>query len=138
MSHPLFDDAVRLSLHTAVEPSNYRLDCFVTNELAYNDVLTRCRPTGAATTGGYVGVGPCQNLTYVGALRPRCAVIVDTRVDNVLQHLIFKLIMERKFGESRSSEELKREAAHSRELQRHATPPHHGGHPTHHTGGGHD
>ncbi|WP_422772381.1 hypothetical protein ACN28C_04875 [Plantactinospora sp. WMMC1484] len=93
MPHPAFDDAVRRSLHTAVEPSNYRLDCFVTNELAYNDVLTRCWPTG--TTGGYVGVGPCQNLTYVGALRPRCAVIVDSRLDNVLLHLIFKLIMER-------------------------------------------
>jgi HAE1 family hydrophobic/amphiphilic exporter-1/multidrug efflux pump len=48
----------------------------------------------------------------------------------------FKLIMERKLGEPRSSEELKREAAHSRELQRNVT--HHGGHPTHHTGGGHD
>ena len=31
----------------------------------------------------------------------------------------FKLIMERRFGEPRSSEELKREAAHSRELHLH-------------------
>lgn len=89
----VLDDAVSLSLRTEVEPSNYRLDCFVTNELAYNEVLTRCLPTG--TTGGYVGVGPCQNLTYVGALRPRLAVIVDARLDNLLEHLVFKLLLER-------------------------------------------
>jgi len=33
----------------------------------------------------------------------------------------FKLIMERRLGEPRSSEELKREASHHRELQTHPT-----------------
>ncbi|MEO7742575.1 MAG: efflux RND transporter permease subunit, partial [Usitatibacter sp.] len=45
----------------------------------------------------------------------------------------YKLITERKLREPRTSAELKSEAAHSRELQRHPA-----GHPTPHTGGSHD
>lgn len=93
MSVPNFDALIAESLSTEVEPSNYQLDCFVTNELAYNDVLVECLPTG--TTGAYVGVGPCQNLTYIGALRPRLAFVVDARIDNLLEHLMFKLLFER-------------------------------------------
>lgn len=50
------------------------------------------RPT-SGTTGAYLRVGPCRNLTYVGAFRPRIALIVDPRMDNLLEHLVFKLLM---------------------------------------------
>jgi len=88
-------------LHSAVtrawaacEPgSAYDLDCFVTSEVGHNEVLSRCRR--AEPGGAYVGVGPCQNFTYIGALRPSTAIIVDARMDNLLEHLIFKLVFER-------------------------------------------
>jgi multidrug efflux pump len=49
----------------------------------------------------------------------------------------FKLIMERKLGEKRSSEELKREATHHREMQQHKSAHSHT-RPTHPTDGHHD
>lgn len=87
-------EVVRLALHDAVPGSNYRMDCFVTSEVAHNDVIAKCRPAGDGTRA-YIGVGPCQNLTYVGALRPRVAVICDSRLDNLVEHLMFKLLLER-------------------------------------------
>jgi hypothetical protein len=78
----------------ATEPATtYSLDCFVTSEVGHNEVITRCRPLRPG--GAYLGVGPCQNFSYIGALRPSHAVIVDARIDNLLEHLIFKLIFER-------------------------------------------
>jgi hypothetical protein len=86
-----FHSTVTASLRARVPASNYTLDCFVTNEFAYNEVLSRCLPA-SGTSGGYLGVGPCQNLIYTGALRPRVAIIADTRMDNLLEHLMFKVI----------------------------------------------
>ncbi|MGP3921046.1 LIC_10091 family protein [Nonomuraea sp. 10N515B] len=68
----------------------------MTSEVAHNDAIAKCRPgTGAAGTGAYIGVGPCQNLTYIGALRPRLAIICDSRLDNLIEHLMFKMLIER-------------------------------------------
>lgn len=93
MVDTIFKDAVLQSMEDFVPPSNYQLDCFVTNEVAHNDVLSRCMPV-EGTTGTFLGVGPCQNFTYIGALKPRLACIVDARMDNLLEHLIFKLFIE--------------------------------------------
>jgi hypothetical protein len=41
-----------------------------------------------------MGVGPEQNFTYIGALRPRIAFIVDIRRQNLLQHLWYKAVYE--------------------------------------------
>jgi hypothetical protein len=84
-----------MSLTDAVPASNYESDCFVTSEAGYNDVLVRRVPSGDLTTGAYVGVGPDQNFIYAGVLRPRLVLIVDARMDNLLEHLVFKLLMER-------------------------------------------
>ena len=40
--------------------------------------------------GAYVGVGPDQNFSYIAAIRPDVAFIVDVRRDNLLLHLLFK------------------------------------------------
>jgi hypothetical protein len=50
--------------------------------------LERHAPPG----GVYVGVGPEQNFTYLGTLRPRIAFIVDIRRQNLLQHLWYKAV----------------------------------------------
>ena len=92
---PNLNDLVQLALRDAVPPSNYVMDCFVTSEVAHNDVIAKCRPGSGESTGAFIGVGPCQNLTYIGALRPRVAIICDSRLDNLIEHLMFKLLIER-------------------------------------------
>jgi hypothetical protein len=42
----------------------------------------------------YVGVGPDQNFTYIVALKPQIAFIVDIRRQNMLLHLMYKALIE--------------------------------------------
>lgn len=76
------------------EPGGYfQSENFVSNEMGVQHViapLERAVPPG----GVYVGVGPEQNFTYLGALRPRIAFIVDIRRQNLLQHLWYKAVFE--------------------------------------------
>jgi len=44
--------------------------------------------------GVYIGVGPEQNFTYIAAIQPRLAFVVDIRRDNMLQHLLYKALFE--------------------------------------------
>ena len=41
-----------------------------------------------------LGVGPEQNFTYIAALRPKVAFIVDIRRQNMLEHMIYKALFE--------------------------------------------
>jgi hypothetical protein len=42
----------------------------------------------------YLGVGPEQNFTYIVALQPKIAFIVDIRRGNMLEHLMYKALIE--------------------------------------------
>ena len=44
--------------------------------------------------GVYVGVGLEQNFTYIAAVQPRLAFIVDIRRDNMMEHLVYKALFE--------------------------------------------
>jgi hypothetical protein len=44
--------------------------------------------------GVYIGVGTEQNFTYLAALHPKLAFIVDIRRDNMLEHLMYKALFE--------------------------------------------
>src|ERR1051326_7038452 len=44
--------------------------------------------------GVYIGVGTEQNFTYIAAIRPKLAFIVDIRRDNMLEHLMYKSLFE--------------------------------------------
>jgi hypothetical protein len=44
--------------------------------------------------GIYIGVGPEQNFTYIAALQPKIAFIIDIRRQNMLEHLFYKALME--------------------------------------------
>ena len=44
--------------------------------------------------GVYLGVGPEQNFTYIAAMRPRIAFIMDIRRGNLHLHLMYKAIFE--------------------------------------------
>ena len=68
-------------------------DNFTSNEREIGQLFTMIRDRGVRGNV-YMGVGPEQNLTYIAAIRPRMAFIVDIRRQAVMQHLMFKAIFE--------------------------------------------
>ncbi|HEY2934537.1 MAG TPA: hypothetical protein VGK99_22595 [Acidobacteriota bacterium] len=77
------------------EPGGYfDSDNFVSNESSYLTVLDRMREL-QLRSGVYIGVGPDQNFSYITQVRPEQAFIIDIRRQNLLQHLMFKALMER-------------------------------------------
>lgn len=65
---------------------------YISNETSYQHVLEEL--DALPLTGQvYVGVGPNQNFTYIAAVRPEVAFIVDIRRQNLLEHLLFKVLM---------------------------------------------
>ena len=76
------------------EPGGYfDTDNLISNERSYLDVIPDLRRAGL-TGGAYVGVGPDQNFTYIAAVRPSIAFIIDVRRDNMLLHLLFKALFQ--------------------------------------------
>jgi hypothetical protein len=68
-------------------------DNFTSNEREIGVIFTMLRSAGIRG-GVYLGVGPEQNLTYIAAIRPAMAFIVDIRRQAVMQHLMFKAVFE--------------------------------------------
>jgi hypothetical protein len=76
------------------EPSGYfRSENLLSNESAYQTVIPALRKT-LSRGGVYLGVGPEQNFTYIVALEPKMAFVVDIRRQNMLEHLLYKALME--------------------------------------------
>jgi hypothetical protein len=91
----LSDSAFWALVDSISEPGGYFQieDNFTSNEREIGQLFTMLRERG--TRGGvYMGVGPEQNLTYIAAIRPQMAFIVDIRRQAVMQHLMFKQIFE--------------------------------------------
>jgi hypothetical protein len=72
---------------------SYRSEILISNELLFQHVvptlIRRVQPGGV-----YVGVGPEQNFTYIAAVQPSMAVIVDIRRRNLQLHLLYKALFE--------------------------------------------
>jgi len=77
------------------EPGGYfRItDNYTSNEREIGSIFTMLRERGIEG-GVYLGVGPEQNFTYMAAIRPAMAFILDIRRQAVMQHLMFKAIFE--------------------------------------------
>jgi hypothetical protein len=76
------------------EPNGYfRFENFVSNESTIQSVVPALKMRPAAG-GAYVGVGPEQNFTYIAALHPAIAFIIDIRRQNLLEHLMYKALFE--------------------------------------------
>jgi hypothetical protein len=71
----------------------FRSDNLVSNEMAFQYVIPALQQI-VQPASAYVGVGPDQNFTYIAALKPRIAFIVDIRRDNMLLHLMYKALIE--------------------------------------------
>src|SRR6185295_5385621 len=75
------------------EPNGFfQSDNLVGNERPLQYVVPALK---AMKRGGvYLGVAPDQNFTYIVALEPRMAFIVDIRRGNLLEHMMYKAIVE--------------------------------------------
>jgi hypothetical protein len=63
----------------------------ISNEIAFQHVIPELQQLDQVA---YLGVGPEQNFTYITALKPRIAFIVDIRRQNLLLHLTYKALVE--------------------------------------------
>ena len=77
------------------EPGGYfRItDNYTSNELEVGAVFSLLRDAGAKG-GVYLGVGPEQNFSYIAAIRPAMAFLIDIRRQAAMQHLMFKAVFE--------------------------------------------
>ena len=90
----LSDDAFWRLVSDFSEPNGFfRSDNFLSNEVEYQWVIPTLTST-VGTGGVYLGVGPEQNFTYIAALRPKLAFIVDIRRGNLHEHLLYKAFIE--------------------------------------------
>jgi hypothetical protein len=71
----------------------FRSENLVSNETSLQWPIPELRRR-VAPGGVYVGVAPDQNFTYIAALRPAIAFIVDIRHQNAMQHLMYKALLE--------------------------------------------
>ena len=80
------------------EPGGYfDSDNLISNETSYLHVMAKLREIGVSG-GVYIGVGPDQSFSYIAKIRPKLAIMIDIRRDNLLQHLLFKSL----FGRARN------------------------------------
>jgi hypothetical protein len=88
-------DAAFWKLITAMsEPDGqFRYENFLSNELQYQyvipDLKAKVQPGGA-----YIGVAPEQNFTYIAAVQPKIAFIIDIRRQNMIELMMYKAIFE--------------------------------------------
>jgi hypothetical protein len=76
------------------EPNGwFRSDNLLSNELRLQHVIPDLVRT-ARRGRIYMGVGPEQNFTYIAALKPSMAFIVDVRRGNLQLHLMYKALFE--------------------------------------------
>ena len=74
------------------EPAGYfPSENVVSNETSYLHVLDAMRRVGVKG-GAYIGVGPDQNFSYIGAIRPDVAYMFDIRRDAMIEHQLFKAV----------------------------------------------
>jgi len=94
LSTRLSDDAFWKIVSDFSEPGGrFPSDNFVSNELAIQRILPELTKS-RKSDGAYLGVGPEQNFTYIVALKPKIAFIIDIRRQNMIQHLMYKALIE--------------------------------------------
>src|SRR5688572_8276755 len=74
-------------------PGYFDTDNLISNERSYLQVIPDLRAP-AIRGHAYIGVGPDQNFSYIAAMRPSIAFILDIRRDNMLLHLLFKALFQ--------------------------------------------
>ena len=94
LSGPLSDEEFwRLATDFSERAGTFQSDNLLSNERWFQQVLPSLVQR-AKQDRVYVGVGPEQNFTYIVALKPKMAFIVDIRRGNFDFHLIYKALFE--------------------------------------------
>ncbi len=83
----------KLSSSLSEMDGEFRSDNLLSNELGFQYVIPELLKT-AQQGRVYMGVGPEQNFTYIAALRPSMAFIVDIRHGNLDVQLLYKALFE--------------------------------------------
>ena len=82
-----------LSRDSSEEDGFFRSDNLLSNETSFQEIIPGLLK--AAKQGRvYMGVGPEQNFTYIAALKPAMAFIIDIRHGNLDVHLTYKALFE--------------------------------------------
>jgi hypothetical protein len=83
----------QLTLDLSEADGYFRSDNFLSNETTYQyvipELVSRVKPGQV-----YMGVAPEINFTYIAALKPKMAFIVDIRRGNLHEHLLYKALFE--------------------------------------------
>src|SRR5215471_4042842 len=82
-----------LSKDSSEEDGFFRSDNLLSNETSFQYIIPDLLKT-AKQGRVYIGVGPEQNFTYMAALRPSMAFIIDIRHGNLDVHLLYKALFE--------------------------------------------
>ena len=82
-----------LSKELSEDDGVFRSDNLLSNETTFQYVIPSLLKS-AKQGRVYMGVGPEQNFTYIAALKPAMAVIVDIRHGNLDVHLMYKALFE--------------------------------------------
>ena len=72
---------------------SFPFDNLLSNETTFQSVIPRLQAK-VQPGGAYLGVGPEQNFTYIAALQPKIAFIIDIRRQNLVEHLMYKALFE--------------------------------------------
>lgn len=83
-----------LSARLSEPPGYFDTDNLISNEDSYLHAVTGLVRHGVRG-GAYVGVGPDQNFSYIAAIRPHIAFVIDIRRANLLEQLLFKALFAR-------------------------------------------
>jgi hypothetical protein len=75
------------------DPGFFDSDNLVSNEASYLQVFGMLDKL-SVRDGVYLGVGPDQNFSYIAKMRPRLAILVDIRRQNMIYHLMFKALFD--------------------------------------------
>ena len=82
-----------LSRDSSEEDGFFRSDNLLSNETSFQYVVPDLLKT-VKQGRVYLGVGPEQNFTYISAVRPAMAIIIDIRHGNLDVHLMYKALFE--------------------------------------------
>ena len=71
----------------------FRYENFISNERSIQYVIPDLK-ANTKPGGVYLGVAPEQNFTYIAAIQPKIAFVIDIRRQNMLVHLLYKALFE--------------------------------------------
>src|SRR5688572_8701106 len=83
----------KLATESSEDDGSFRSDNLLSNETTFQYVIPQILDT-AKQGRVYLGVGPEQNFTYMVALKPSMAFIIDIRHGNFDVHLMYKALFE--------------------------------------------